>query len=179
MGQPDRRKVDAVLGKVALRQITCMAQVSRKILAVPGERKGWGARMSKSFWLAFAAYVVPTFPLGYVWHLSTFKAHYERLEMYRDPVIIPLGLASMLVQGLVFAWIYPRLFSTVRSDWFGSALLFAATFGLLAWSFTTLPVAAKYRMTSVGTFMALETAFTILQFVVVAPLIALAWRDRV
>jgi hypothetical protein len=51
-------------------------------------------------------------------------------------------------------------------------------FGLLAWSFTTLPVAAKYRMTSVSSFVTLETCFTILQFVVVSPLIALAWRDR-
>ena len=134
--------------------------------------------MSKSFWLAFAPYVVPTFPLGYFWHLSTFKEHYERLEMYREPVLIPPGLASMLVQGLVFAWAYPRLFSTARSDWHGSAMAFAAIFGLLAWSFTTLPVVAKYRMTSVGSFMALESAFTALQFAVVAPLIALAWRDR-
>jgi hypothetical protein len=48
---------------------------------------------------------------------------------------------------------------------------------MLAWSFTTLPVAAKYRMSSVGDFVLLETSFTILQFAVVAPLIALAYRD--
>ncbi len=135
--------------------------------------------MSKSFWLAFAAYLVPTFPLGYFWHLSTFKEQYERLAMYREPVIIPLGLASMLVQGLLFAWIYPRLFSTARSEWLNSAVAFALVFGLLAWSFTTLPVAAKYRMTSVSSFLMLESAFTLLQFLVVAPLIALAWREQV
>ncbi len=135
--------------------------------------------MSKSFWLAFAAYLVPTFPLGYFWHLSTFKEQYERLAMYREPVIIPLGLASMLVQGLLFAWIYPRLFSTARSEWLNSAAAFALVLGLLAWSFTTLPVAAKYRMTSVSSFLMLESAFTLLQFLIVAPLIALAWREQV
>ena len=30
--------------------------------------------MSSRFWLAVAAYVLPTFPLGYFWHLSTFRA---------------------------------------------------------------------------------------------------------
>jgi hypothetical protein len=134
--------------------------------------------MNKSFWLAFAAYLIPTFPLGYFWHLTTFREQYERLAMYREPVIIPLGLASMLVQGLIFAWVYPRVFSTARSNWLRSATAFALVFGLLAWSFTTLPVAAKYRMTSVSSFMTLETCFTILQFAVVSPLIALAWRDR-
>jgi hypothetical protein len=135
--------------------------------------------MSKSFWLAFAAYLVPTFPLGYFWHLTTFREQYERLAMYRDPVVIPLGLASMLVQGLTFAWVYPRLFSTAHDAWLISAAMFALTFGLLAWSFNTLPVAAKYRMTSVSSFLALESGFTVLQFVVVSPLIALAWRDRI
>ena len=134
--------------------------------------------MNSSFWLAFAAYLLPTFPLGYVWHLTTFRAQYEQLGIYRGEVIIPLGLATMVIQGLVFAWIYPRLFSTARKDWLASAGWFALVFGVLAWSFTTLPVAAKYRMTSIESFLAMETGFTVLQFLVVSPLIALAWRDR-
>jgi hypothetical protein len=73
--------------------------------------------LKSSFWLAVAAYLVPTFPLGYVWHLVSFGEQYHRLEMYR-----------------------------------------------------------KHRMASVPDFMLLETAFTALQFAVVAPLIALAWR---
>jgi hypothetical protein len=35
--------------------------------------------------------------------------------MYRSEVIIPLGLASMVVQALVFAWSYPRLFPPART----------------------------------------------------------------
>jgi hypothetical protein len=133
--------------------------------------------MKKSFWLSVLAYVLPTFPLGYAWHLVTFKEAYERLELYRAAVIIPFGLASMLVQAVIFAWLYPRLFSTRRQDWIASAVRFAGIFALLAWSLTTLPVAAKYHMSSVTSFLLLETGFTILQFLVVAPLIALAQRD--
>ena len=132
--------------------------------------------LKKSFWLGFLAYLLPTFPLGYVWHLVTFAEHYHRLDMYRAEVIIPMGLASMVIQGAFFSWAYPRLFSIRRADWQASATRFAATFAVLAWSFTTLPVAAKYRMTSVADFLLLETCFTLLQFAVVAPLMALAHR---
>ena len=133
--------------------------------------------MSSRFWLAVAAYVLPTFPLGYFWHLSTFKAEYDALGLYREDVVIPMGLASMLIQGLTFAYVFPKLFSTARGDWLKSASQFFVLFGALAWSFLVLPVAAKYNMASVSNFMLLETSFTILQFAVTSPLIALAWRE--
>ncbi len=129
------------------------------------------------FWMAVAAYLLPTFPLGYVWHLVLFQERYHDLQMYRAEVIIPLGLASMIVQALLFAWIYPRLFTTRRDEWFQNAIRFFALFSVLAWSFTTLPVAAKYQMASVTSFLVLETSFTLVHFLVVSPLIALAFRD--
>jgi hypothetical protein len=132
--------------------------------------------VKKSFWLAILAYLLPTFPLGYAWHLVTFKGAYDRLDLYRAEVIIPLGLASMLLQAVIFAWAYPKLFSTRREDWVASSARFGGVFAALAWSLTTLPVAAKYQMSSVMGFMKLETAFTILQFAIVSPLIALAYR---
>jgi hypothetical protein len=132
--------------------------------------------MRRSFWLAVLAYLVPTFPLGYFWHLVTFSDQYHRLAMYRDDVIIPLGLASMIVQALFFAWVYPKLFASNGMPWVRGALTFGFGFGILAWSFAVLPVAAKYRMSSVQDFLVLETSFTILQFAIVSPLIALAYR---
>jgi hypothetical protein len=133
--------------------------------------------MSSRFWLAAAAYILPTFPLGYFWHLSVFDAQYDALGLYRQAVIIPMGLASILIQGLILAFVYPRLFSTARADWLRSAARFFLLFGGLAWSFLVLPVAAKYNMTSVPRFMFLETSFTVLQYFIAAPLIALAWRE--
>ena len=133
--------------------------------------------MKKQLWLAALAYLLPTFPLGYAWHLVTFHEAYERLALFRPQVIIPFGIAAMIIQALVLAWVYPKLFSTRREDWLASAGRFALVFGTLAWSFMTLPVAAKYNMTSVADFLKLETAFTAVQYAVVAPLVALVWRD--
>lgn len=132
--------------------------------------------MRKSFWWAVLAYLVPTFPLGYFWHLVTFANQYHRLEMYRDDVLIPVGLASMVIQALVFAWVYPRLFPPARVSAARGATAFGCVFGFMAWSFAVLPVAAKYRMTSVQDFIVLETCFTALQFAVVSPLVAMAYR---
>jgi hypothetical protein len=53
---------------------------------------------------------------------------------------------------------------------------FGCVFGVMAWSFVVLPVAAKYRMASVQEFIVLESCFTALQFAIVSPLIALAHR---
>lgn len=133
--------------------------------------------MSNAFWFAALAYLLPTFPLGYFWHLKTFKAQYDRLEAYREPVLVPLGLSTMIIQAGLYAWVYPKLFDTAHDAWLSSAVQFGAFFGLLAWSLSVLPVAAKYRMTSVSRFVVLETAFNVLQYLVVSPLIALAWRS--
>ncbi|MEQ1571996.1 MAG: hypothetical protein ABMA64_40585 [Myxococcota bacterium] len=128
--------------------------------------------MDRQFWLGFAAYLVPTFPLGYLWHLVWFHAWYERLEAYRPDVVIPMGLGSMILQGALFSWAFPRLFVAPGRSWASTAALAFAGCGLLAWSFVVLPVAAKHRMTSVSAFVEIETAFTALQFAIYAPLAA-------
>ncbi|MGE3991520.1 hypothetical protein [Pseudorhodoplanes sp.] len=131
---------------------------------------------ARAFWLGVAAYVVPTFPIGYVWHLVIFAPVYRDLAMYRGDVIIPFGLLSMLIQGVVFSWVYPRVFAG-RSAWLRNGVRYGLALAVLSWSFTTLAVAAKNVMTSVPTYMLLETGFTLVQFALVGPLIALAYRD--
>ena len=130
--------------------------------------------MSRRFSLTVLAYLVPTFALGFVWHLVLFAEMYTRLGIYRPEVIIPFGFLSMVLQGTILAAVYPRLVSDPAS--LGSAGRFAAGAALLSWTFTTLAVAAKHPMTSVPTFVAIETAFTITQFLLVAPMFALAAR---
>lgn len=126
------------------------------------------------FWLALLGYLVPTFILGFVWHLKLFHTYYRELDIYRPDVIIPFGFLSMLIQGVVFAVVYPRLMAEPSA--ISCGLTFAAGAALLSWTFTTLAVAAKHRMTSVRRFVAIETAFTAVQFLLVGPLFALSFR---
>ncbi|MFZ5783156.1 MAG: hypothetical protein ACOY4R_23385 [Pseudomonadota bacterium] len=127
--------------------------------------------------MGFAAYLVPTFMLGYFWHLVAFAPIYRDLAIYREDVIVPLGLASMLVQAVAVSWLYPRVVSERRRGVLRKGLIYGLCLAAVAWSFTTLAVAAKNAMTSVPTYLFIESAFTLLQFVIVGPLIALARRS--
>jgi hypothetical protein len=120
------------------------------------------------------AYVVPTFVLGFVWHLVVFESYYRELEIYRTDVIIPFGFTSMLLQGIILAWAYVRLSRDPES--ISSGLRFAVAAAVLSWTFTTLAVAAKHPMASVARFVTIETAFTLTQFAIVGPLLALSSR---
>ena len=131
---------------------------------------------TRGFWLGVAAYLLPSFPIAYAWHLVWFAPSYHALGIYRPDPIIPFGLLSMLIQGVIFSLAYPRFFPDRGSAVLRPGLLYGAGLAILSWSFTTLAVAAKNIMGSVPAYLALETGFTLLQFVVVGPLIALAYR---
>ena len=132
----------------------------------------------RRFWWGVAAYILPTFPIAYLWHLVAFAPLYHDLAMYRDDLIFPFGFAAMLIQGAAFSWVYPRVFPDRAGGVLQNGLLYGLGIGALSWSFTTLAVAAKNVMTSVPTYLMLETGFTLVQFAVAGPLIALAYRRR-
>jgi hypothetical protein len=149
--------------------MTCKLQVTGN---------GWGLQMSKAFWLGVAAYVLPTFPLGYLWHLVVFAPQYDALQIYRPDVLIPFGLLSMFIQGTILSWIYPKVMRGGEDkSWLRQGLMFGLVAGLFAWSLSTIAVAAKNVMTSVPLYLALETGFTFAQYVIVGPLMALAHRS--
>jgi hypothetical protein len=132
---------------------------------------------TRAFWVGVAAYLIPTFPIAYVWHLVVFASTYEALNLYRPDPIIPFGFASMVIQGIAFSWAYPRLFRDRDRGILKPGLLYGLALGIVSWSFTTLAVAAKTAMASVPVYLQLETGFTLVQFLIVGPLIALAYRN--
>jgi hypothetical protein len=128
------------------------------------------------YMLAVLAYLVPTFALGFVWHLVLFESYYDALAIYRHDIIIPFGFLSMLIQAAIFAWIYEKAFAQQHGTLVSRALTYGVVGAVLSWSFTTLAVAAKNVMASVPSYLLIETAFTIVQWIMVAPLTALSNR---
>jgi hypothetical protein len=131
--------------------------------------------MKMRFGLGVLAYLVPTFALGFVWHLMLFKDYYEHLAIYRKDIIIPFGFLSMLIQACLFAWVYQRGFAQGSGSLVLRGFRYAAFGAVLSWSFTTLAVAAKNVMTSVPDFLLIETAFTAVQWIIVGPLTSLVF----
>jgi uncharacterized membrane protein len=128
--------------------------------------------MTRRIVLGALVYLVPTFALGFVWHLVLFKAYYEALAMYRHEVIIPFGFLSMSIQAVLFAWIYDNVFARRAENAAVRGLAYAAFGFALSWSFTTIAVAAKNVMSSVPDYLLIETAFTAVQWAIVGPLTA-------
>jgi hypothetical protein len=159
--------------EAALRSLSKCGDASRGNRMTTRESQG-AIASTRGFWLGVAAHLVPTFPIAYAWRLAVFAPAYDALGIYRPDPIIPLGLASMPIQGVVFSWAYPRLFPDRGNRIWRPG--FVDGF-VLSWSFTTLAVAAKNIMGSVPTCIELETGFTLLQFAVVGPLIALVHRN--
>src|ERR1700758_4661118 len=100
------------------------------------------------FFFGVLAYVVPTFALGFVWHLILFEHYYKTLAIYRSDVIIPFGFLSMLIQAIIFAWIYRQVFVGWNGTRLSRGLIYGMVGATLSWSFTTIAVAAKNVMTS-------------------------------
>jgi hypothetical protein len=134
--------------------------------------------MTKRFWLAVLAYLLPTFVLGFVWHLIMFEDYYAALQIYRSDIIVPFGLLSMSIQAMLFAWLYGKTFAAQPGGWLARDLRYALTGGLLSWSFTTVAVAAKNLMASVPDYLVIETAFTAVQWIIVGPLTAIVFAAR-
>ncbi len=131
--------------------------------------------MNKRFILGSMAYSVITLGLGAPWHFMLFKELYHSLGIYnRAEPIIPLGIASMLVQGFVMAWLYPKAFPQDRSS--GKALAFCWTMGIFLFSVSTMANAAKINVTSIGTWFGIQAAFHFVQFTLVG--LAFAWVYR-
>ena len=126
--------------------------------------------------LASLAYILPTFPLGYLWHLKIFQAHYKTLGVYREDMIIPLGLLSMVIQAIVYSFIYSKMFAGLPVV--EGALKFAALALPLSLSFMVLATAAKHHMTSPSGYVLIESRFVLVHYLVVSPLIAFVYRAQ-
>jgi hypothetical protein len=131
--------------------------------------------MTKRVIVGALCYLIPTFALGFVWHLVAFKGYYDALAIYRKDVIIPFGFLSMSIQAVLFAWIYAGVFAQwteIKSRVVG----YAAFGALLSWSFTTIAVAAKNVMSSVPDYLLIESGYTLVQWLMVGPLTVLLLR---
>jgi hydrogenase-4 membrane subunit HyfE len=120
--------------------------------------------------LAILAYMLPAFILWQLWHTVLFASHYKTLEVYRSNVLVPLSLAALIVQGLIWSVIYEQfcLGETVGRG----AIRFAAIAFPIAWSYQVLLVGARHPMTSNGGYLLLETSYLLMLFALVSPLIA-------
>ncbi len=124
--------------------------------------------------LAAAGYIVIVFPLALGWHMGLFKEKYESFGYFSGEPNIPVGLATIVIQGVVLALIYP-LFHT-GSAGFMRAFQFAGLMGLFFWTSHVLALVAKQNVPNAGGFIAMETGYLAVQFGLFALVLGLIYR---
>ena len=119
------------------------------------------------FLYIFLTYVVLTFICAALWHMLFFKKIYDALGVFtrKDP-IIPLGISSMILQGLVVAYTFP-LFVHASNYPLQGAMYGVLFIGFFMGSNAVLAEAAKNEVGSLKTWVPLEMTYYMLQGLIV------------
>jgi hypothetical protein len=119
--------------------------------------------MKKTVW-ATLVYAVVTMLIAFPWHFVLFRDLYHSFGIYnRAEPVVPLGFLTMLIQGAVMAYIYPRYYK--GGSHYKAATQFSLLMGLFLYSVSTLANAAKIEVSPMGTWLAAQAVFHVLQFV--------------
>ena len=112
--------------------------------------------------LTVLAYISATFAVQALSHFVVNVEHYKSITIMRAQPVFALGIASMLIQGTIFALLFPafnRSGSPIRN-----AILFSWAFGLFLASYIALAEPAKYKISSIATWSGVEALAAAIQF---------------
>lgn len=112
--------------------------------------------------LTVLAFILVTFAVQGLSHFVINVDHYASIGHLRAEPIMPLGFATMTIQGLILSVAMSRLWPEGAS--IKNGMLVAAFFGLFLASYMVLTEAAKYAVPSIPTWMAIEAAAVTTQF---------------
>jgi hypothetical protein len=125
--------------------------------------------------LATLAYIVLSMVIAVPWHFVLFDELYHSFGIYnREPPIMPLGMLSMVIQGLILGYLYPGFPKA------GAPILdgikFGLVMGLFLFTVSTLANVAKMQVSSISDFIIIQAAFHFIQFVIVGAVIGLLYK---
>ena len=132
------------------------------------------ARSPLTVLLTVIAYTVATFGVQGMSHFVINASHYTNIPIMRTEPLVPMGLASMVVQGLIFAWLFPtfnRVGHPIRNG-----VVFSCALGAFLASYIVLAEAGKYSIPSIGSWIAVEGSAALVQYVVFGLFLGLLHR---
>lgn len=131
----------------------------------------------KKITLATISYVVLSMAIAFPWHLIWFHDLYLKIgAVTRPEPIIPLGMLSMLIQGVVIAYIYPFWYR--GGNPIVQGVKFSLIVGLLVYTVMGFATAAKMNIEPVSTFLIYHTIFQFLQFTITGAALGLIYGRK-
>lgn len=130
----------------------------------------------KKIGLFLIAYFIITMAWAYPWHVIWFHDLYLSWgAMTRSHPIMPLGVAAILIQGLVIGYLYP-----FWDKGYGNPIIqgikFNLIIGLMTYTAMGFATAAKIQIEPVSDFLIYHTIFQFIQFTLTGA--ALGWVYR-
>jgi hypothetical protein len=120
------------------------------------------------------AYMATTFAVQGGSHFALNAEHYAAIPVMRAEPVVAMGLTSMVIQGLIFAWLYPTFaagVSTIRKG-----IAFSWALGAFLASYIVLGEAGKYAIPSIPSWIAVEGSAAFVQYTVFGAWLGLIHR---
>ncbi len=129
---------------------------------------------TKKILFATISYVVLTMAIAYPWHMIWFHELYEGMGAYTRPEPnILLGMLSMLMQGVVIAYLYPFFYQTGNPVTQG--IKFSIIVGSIVYSVMGFAMAAKIDINPISTYLLYNLVFQLFQFVLTGAALGLIY----
>lgn len=127
----------------------------------------------KKLFLFLIAYFVITMAWAYPWHMVLFHDLYVQWGAFQraEPIMV-LGIAAILIQGIVIGYLYP-FYIRDHSSSIRRGVQFTLIIGLMTYTAMGFATAAKFKIEPVADFLIYHTIFQAIQFILVG--IALGW----
>ena len=131
---------------------------------------------AKKLILGAAAYTICTFSLAVGWHVLVFKERYESFGYFEGEPNFLVGLATIVLQGILLSMLFPMLRAEGSS--FQRGLKFALIAGAFFWTSHVLAFVAKQNVPEVSAFIWMETVYLLLQFGLFGLILGAIHRQR-
>jgi len=122
-----------------------------------------------------AAYTLVTFPLAVAWHVALFEDMYRSYGYFEGDPSFVLGLASIVIQGLVLSALFPYV------KFSGTAIVrglkYSSLIGIFFWTSHVLAFVAKQAVGSPVSFIMMESLYLIIQFGIYGLLIGRIYKN--
>ncbi len=130
----------------------------------------------KKLGLFVVAFFIITMSWAYPWHLIWFHDLYvEWGAVQRAEPIIPLGIAAIIIQGIVIGYLYP-FFLKDQISTIKTGVIFSLLMGLMVYSVMGFATAAKFAINPILLFLIYHTIFQVVQFVLTGVALGLIYR---
>jgi len=125
--------------------------------------------------LSMLAYVIISFAVQGLSHFKINADHYAGISFMRDDPVIIMGIATMVIQGLILSVMIERVSGTQPS--LKSSILTTLSYALFLGTYIAVAEPSKYEVPSIMTWTTIETSSTFVQFLLTGILIGLIHRN--